>query len=80
VVIYPHTVQTGKPAHQPAGSSGRRRLATSAGQTFLINGGTRVPFGASRGGAKIINTDLGVSRTSWSHGPYADMLEIMSDR
>ena len=54
-------------------------FATSADQTFLIDGGTRVPFDANRGGAKIINTELGVSRTSWSNGPYALMLEVMSD-
>lgn len=52
---------------------------TSSDQTFLINSGTRVPFDTSRGGAKIINTELGVSRVSWSHGPYAVLLEIMSD-
>lgn len=52
---------------------------TSADQTFLIDGGTRVPFDANRGGAKIINTEFGISRVSWSNGPYAVMLEVMSD-
>ncbi|MDI9979815.1 hypothetical protein [Rhodococcus sp. IEGM 1307] len=52
---------------------------TSADQTFLIDGGTRVPFDANRGGAKIINTEFGISRVSWSSGPYAVMLEVMSD-
>lgn len=52
---------------------------TSDDQRFLIDTGIRVPFDATRGGAKIINTELGVSRVSWSHGPYAVLLEVMSD-
>ncbi|MFI6432846.1 hypothetical protein [Rhodococcus oryzae] len=53
--------------------------ATSAEQTFLINTGTRVPFDATRGGAKIVNTKLGISRISWSNGPYAVQLDVMTD-
>lgn len=52
---------------------------TSDDQRFLIDSGTRVPFDTTRGGAKIINTELGISRTSWSRGPYAVLLEVMSD-
>lgn len=52
---------------------------TSAEQTFLIDGGTRIPFDANRGGATIINTEFGVSRASWSNGSYAVTLEVMSD-
>ncbi|WP_413768988.1 hypothetical protein [Rhodococcus pyridinivorans] len=52
---------------------------TSNDQRFLIDSGTRIPFDTLRGGAKIINTELGISRVSWSHGPYAVLLEIMSD-
>lgn len=53
--------------------------ATSSEQTFLINTGTRIPFDATRGGAKIINTELGISRISWSNGPYAVQLDVMTD-
>ncbi|OFV78587.1 PASTA domain protein [Rhodococcus erythropolis] len=49
---------------------------TSADQNFLTDGGIRTPFDASMGGAKIINTELGVSRTTWSRGPYAMLLEV----
>lgn len=52
---------------------------TSNDQRFLIDSGTRVPFDTTRGGAKIINTELGISRVSWSNGPYAVLLEVMSD-
>ncbi|AYA23513.1 hypothetical protein C6369_002530 [Rhodococcus rhodochrous] len=52
---------------------------TSNDQRFLIDSGTRVPFDPLRGGAKIINTELGISRVSWSNGPYAVLLEVMSD-
>ena len=49
---------------------------TSADQNFLTDGGIRTPFDASMGGVKIINTELGISRTTWSRGPYAMLLEV----
>ncbi|WP_280182418.1 hypothetical protein [Nocardia cyriacigeorgica] len=40
---------------------------------------TRIPFESSFAGAKVISTDTGVSRVSWSVGPYLLVLEINSD-
>ncbi|WP_280202688.1 MULTISPECIES: PASTA domain-containing protein [Nocardia] len=40
---------------------------------------TRIPFDSSFAGAKVISTDTGVSRVSWSVGPYLLLLEINSD-
>ncbi|MBF6094957.1 PASTA domain-containing protein [Nocardia cyriacigeorgica] len=40
---------------------------------------TRIPFASSFAGAKVISTDTGVSRVSWSVGPYLLLLEINSD-
>ncbi|WP_144377038.1 hypothetical protein [Rhodococcus pyridinivorans] len=63
----------------PASAREAADYNTSNDQRFLIDSGTRVPFDTTRGGAKIINTELGISRVSWSHGPYAVLLEVMSD-
>ncbi|MEU6559094.1 PASTA domain-containing protein [Nocardia nova] len=39
----------------------------------------RLPYGDTVGGAKIIATETGISRISWSHGAYWILLEINSD-
>lgn len=39
----------------------------------------RVPFGPDTGGAKVIATQTGISRISWSLGAYSLLLEINSD-
>ncbi|WP_170160859.1 PASTA domain-containing protein [Nocardia puris] len=41
--------------------------------------GVRLPFDGSRGGAKLISTELGISRVSWSNGVHSVLLEINSD-
>ncbi|WP_067499034.1 hypothetical protein [Nocardia ignorata] len=39
----------------------------------------RVPFGEPRGGAKLIATQTGISRVTWSNGVHYALLEINSD-
>lgn len=47
--------------------------------THPIEGDTRIPFGPERGGAKIINTQIGSSMISWSNGPYSVLFQVQSD-
>lgn len=63
----------------PEAARAQAEDATNTQQTFLLATGTRIPFDATRGGAKIINTELGISRISWANGPYSVQLDVMSD-
>lgn len=52
---------------------------TDPGYRQAFPNAVRLPYADPMGGAKIIATETGTSRISWSHGSYWVLLEINSD-